>query len=625
VRRIEPYEPPEPRAHAAPSPRVASTPFRDGTTDARAQPGLSFTDRLDATARPAEYRSSLSGDAVESWVGRYGTLIAAAFVILLGVGTLVVWAVQRGLLSPQVRVALGAVATAGVASAGMHFRRKGERRYGNVLLALSLAMTAVVAWGAGPRLHIIPSTLALAVVDLVAFGIAVLASQDDSEFLFVVAIAGALSAPFVTADNSGRPDLLLAYGTVVLLGGIRGSSDPDWRRVPFLLVGGALLYELAAAGLPGVAAWYGPYLVVLFGAALALGALLLADPARKGVLARAFLAAALFGVPFGWDAMPAQPVVVVASVAVALLATTYVVLWVDQPPQQLWAASALVLPWLSLGVTEARAEGRVASSALFAAWGLVALGMWRAERWRSRNERGGVHLLLATMLVAIGTALWLFPNPLALVGGLGGVGLLASFLARDEESALPAIGPGLVLTGAAISAIDQLASLAPYRYTPFGTRASASALLAVLSLAGAAYILPNGRGSPARVFSRANWFGATVVLAFIWGRMETVHAFNRDAGTFLLTLYYAATGVAGIVVGRRTDSKAFRVAGLVIAIYAAAKAVIEATNISGLGLRVGCYAAVGVFLLGAAYLYRNAGSGGEAIATSEPATEATRI
>jgi len=131
---------------------------------ARAQSAPSRTDLLEhgsrpgSSSRPGMHRSSLSGDALESWVGRYGTLLAAAFVILLGVGTLVVWAAQRGLLSPQVRVAAGAVATACVAAAGLQFRRKGERRYGNVLLALSLAMTAVVAWGAGPKLHIGRST-----------------------------------------------------------------------------------------------------------------------------------------------------------------------------------------------------------------------------------------------------------------------------------------------------------------------------------------------------------------------------------------------------------------------------------------------------------------------------------
>ena len=125
---------------------------------------------------------------------------------------------------------------------------------------------------------------------------------------------------------------------------------------------------------------------------------------------------------------------------------------------------------------------------------------------------------------------------------------------------------------------------------------------------------------PSEVLGRPIRVGATVALAFLWGRMELVHAISHDVGTFLLTLYYAASGVAGIVAGRRMESKALRVAGLAVAIYAAAKAVIEATDISGLMLRVGCYAAVGVFLLGAAYLYRNAGGEPESVPAGEPAS-----
>jgi len=641
VRRIEPEErrapaaaapAPAAPAQAAPPQRVEPVPFRDVATSARVQSALSRTDLLESSPRPAESRprpatprSSLSGVSLESWVGRYGTLLAAASVILLGIGTLVVWAVQRGLLSPPVRVALGAVATACVAVAGLQFRRKGERRYGNVLLALSLAMTAVVAWGAGPQLHIIPSGVALAVVDLVALAIAALATLDDSEFLFAVAIGGTLFAPFITSDHTGGADLLLAYGVVVILGGIRGSNEPEWRSAPILLVVGAVLYELAAASLPGVPAWYGPYLVTLFAGVLALGALVLAAPAWRGGLARAFLFTAFLGVLFGWDAIPGKPAGITALVSVGLVATTYAALWINRPGEILWEASALVLPLLSLGVAEARAEGRAARSLLLVGWGLVALAMWRAERWRSRFERGGVHLLLGTLLVAIGTAYWFWPNPLAFVAALGALALIGTFLVRDEESALPTIGPVLVLIGVAISAIDQLASLQAYAYTPFATRASASAFVALLSVAGSAVLLLSGRGSPSRVFSRTNWVAATVGLAFIWGRMEMVHAFSRDASTFLLTLYYAATGVAGIVAGRRADNKGFRVAGLVVAIYAALKAVIEATNIDNLLLRVGCYAAVGVFLLGAAYLYRNADIGEEVSAAGDPASGATSI
>jgi uncharacterized membrane protein len=601
--RLRPTEPSMRSAEAPPTSRPA------------APSELERRSRTGSSAR----RASLSGDALESWVGRYGTLVAAACVILLGVGTLVVWAVQRGLLSPELRIAGGAATTACVAAAGWQFRRRGERRYGNVLLALALAMTDVVAWGAGPRLHIVPAGVALLVVDVVAIAIAWLATQDESEFLFGVAMAGALSAPFVTTDEAGRPDTLLAYGALVLLGGMRASRHSHWRRAMTLLIAGAALYELAAAGLPSVSSWYGPFLIPLFGAVLALGALILADPAWRGVLARAFLAAALIGVLFGWDTIPGVPALLTFGVAGALLATTYAALWVARPEQPLWAASALLLPFLSLGVALARAEGRAGVTILYLIWSFIALAMWRAERWRERADRAGAHLLLATLLAGVGVTHQLWSIPLALVGGLGLVGIGAAYLVRDEESTLPAIGLVLVLGGVVLSAMDQLRSLQPYAYTPFGSRASASALLALLSVAGASVVLDGGRGLAARLLGRPLRVGATVALAFLWGRMELVHAISRDAGTFLLTLYYAASGVAGIVAGRKVESKALRVAGLAVAIYAAAKAVIEANEIGGLALRVGCYAAVGVFLLGAGYLYRNAGTEREPDATREGA------
>ena len=106
--------------------------------------------------------------------------------------------------------------------------------------------------------------------------------------------------------------------------------------------------------------------------------------------------------------------------------------------------------------------------------------------------------------------------------------------------------------------------------------------------------------------------GAVVGFAILWGRMEMAGAFNRDLATFLLTAYYAACGVASIIVGRRMGVQRLRLAGLALATYAAVKAVVEASAIGALALRVGVYGAVGFFLLGAGYLYRERGGRREA-------------
>lgn len=550
-------------------------------------------------------RAASGGLELEAAVGRYGTLILAALVILMGVGVLIRVAVSRGLLTPEVRVAMGALAAAAVGAAGVHFHRRGEVRFGNVLLALSLAVVDLVAWGAGPQLQLVPTSVALLIVDIVAIALAALALHDGSEFLFSIAVAGALSSPFVTTDGHGSAPALLAYGALVIVGSLRAVSDPRWIRAFGVLVAGAFVYALTAAAMSTGTAWYSPFAVVLFGAACALGALSIGERAWRGSLARAFLAVGVIGVPDGWDRMVAGDWRVAAVVALVVAAVTYAALLVRRPRQPLWMASALGLPLVSLAIASAATGGREpGQGVVFAIWAAMALGAWQFERVRSERRRGGAHLMVGGVLGSIAVALLLWPMPLALVAGLAAWGVVLATLVEDETTELPLIGVAVASGGAALSALDQLASRQAYAYVPFMTRSSASALVATLGIAAAGWVLARGRGAPAQWADRAVRLGALIGFVVLWGRMEVAEAFSRDLATFLLIAYYAACGVVSIVIGRRLSIQRLRVGGLVLAIYAALKAVMHASDISGILLRVAAYGAVGVFLLGAGYGYR---------------------
>lgn len=547
----------------------------------------------------------LDGDELESLVGRYGTLLLAALVILMGVGVLIQWSVAHGLLTPEVRVGLGALAAVGVGGAGLYFHRRGEVRYGNVLLALSLAIVDLVAWGAGPRLHLIPTGVALVIVDIVALALAALALHDESEFLFCIAVAGALSSPFVTSDGGGSAPVLLSYGACVIIGALRAVREPEWSRAFAVLAGGALVYALAAGAMPMAATWYAPFVVVLFGSVCALGALLLAQSELRSNLARAFLAVALVGVPIGWDRMVAGPWQVAVAVALAVAAVTYAALGAQPSPQQrLWAPSAILLPCVSLSIAWAVTRGNAAQSAVFGVWAMFAFAAWRFERRRGEPARGAVHLMVAGLLgiAAIGVLLW--PYPLALVAGLAAWGVALSVVAREETSPLPLLAVAASLGGAAVSAFDQLASRPAYSYSPFLTRSSASAFCATLGLVLASRVLGDEEGKAKGWADRPVRLAIVIGFAILWGRMEFARAFSPDLSTFLLILYYASCGLVSIIVGRRLSLQRLRVAGLGLAIYAALKAVIQASEIGGIALRVGVYGLVGVFLLGAGYLYR---------------------
>ena len=434
-------------------------PQAAGGAPAHAGP-QSFSDRMHSGA-------AISGVELESLVGRYGTLALAALVILMAVGAVIKMAVQHGLLTPEVRVIAGVVVAMALGVAGFVFRGRGEARFGGVLLALSLAVIDLVAWGAGPRFHLVPTSVALGIVDAVAIGVAALALHDDSEFLFAVAVAGALSAPFVTSDGGGTALGLLTYGGVVLAGALRSARNAAWGRAFAVLVIGALVYELGAAALPVSHEWYGPYLVALFGGSIAGAALLFSERDWRSELPRAYLAMTVVGVLVAWDVIEHRPFPLTLGVSLGIAGVTYGALFVRQASTRLWTSSALLLPFVSLGLAYAGAgTGRVRAG-VFAAWTLFALAAWRVERAHSDDERAGAHLLAAAYLGCFAVTAWLWDTPLAFVAGLAGWGVVIAGLCAAEGSALPLVGVVLAVGGAAVSSIDQLASRSAYDYAPF--------------------------------------------------------------------------------------------------------------------------------------------------------------
>lgn len=116
--------------------------------------------------------------------------------------------------------------------------------------------------------------------------------------------------------------------------------------------------------------------------------------------------------------------------------------------------------------------------------------------------------------------------------------------------------------------------------------------------------IARGTGVAKQWADRGTRLGLLIGFVIVWGRMEVAQAFSADLSAFLLSSYYAACGVGSIVAGRRLGLRRLRIAGLGLALYAAFKALVEVTEIQSLPLRVGAYAAVGVFLLGAGWLYR---------------------
>jgi hypothetical protein len=633
------------------------------------------------------------GADVEALVGRYGTVAVAALLILTGVGAFLTWAVSTFTITPPARVAMGVVLAAAMAGAGWRLRtsaagtasahagaadqetlaagREGTRRFGDVLLALALAVTHVNAWAAGPYLGLVSPAAALAIAALASAGLAALALRAGQQSLFVVGVGGALVAPFVTGSATGRPLALFGYGWVVLAAGLLAlPSDPAvahrWRAAVQLLALGGTAYTVALlsdvlgdASPTGPAAWgaLAPWhrsLPALFALSCAAVPLLRRRrPAASPATASAETGAAVHGgLALAYCATAAAALLTLAVpasgqdlrlVGLALVATLGVyasVALLDHgdtttPARRVWIAGALVrvtavtaalaLPLALLAAALAALRDVTSGLGVTVAgtWAVVAgVAAWRrldAGRGAGRDHLASAHVAVAGLASALVPVLLLPGYDVVRVALLAAHAALAVQLVRVVRRPLTLLAPAVVGCSAAGWAAVLLTARPAYGYTPFLTPESfaAGAVTASWSVV-AARMWRDG----ATVFSRADRrlvVAVATVVALLWGRQEFADAVSPDVSTFLLIGYFAAAGIGAIALGRARAVPAARQVGLALALYAALKAFVQASELDSVGLRVGSYMLVGGFLLAVGYWYRAAGGRSAAAPPTPPA------
>jgi hypothetical protein len=365
----------------------------------------------------------------------------------------------------------------------------------------------------------------------------------------------------------------------------------------------------------------------LFALAVAWTALPLAGAMHRAEIARAALVGALVAI-FARamdDALNGSRALTVTSpaalgVALAFVgaATAFAAAWAargedDEARAFLWAT---LLPSLFLvaGLSSLPDARGVVGAAVCLGWTVLGFGAARSLDNSDHEASRRFPLVVAGWSSGAAVLLALSPRPVAAAIGLAAHGAAWAFFAARERSRLTLVPAATSVALAAWWAAVLLDQRPRYAYVPFLTTASLAALAAVLAVAalGAAV----ARGAWRHPLPLKNPRGAAVALtaavAFLWGNAELAYAFSPDLATFLLIGYYAATGVAAILVGRRRTLAGARRVGLALAVFAALKALAQASGLSSVALRVGSYLLVGLFLLGVAYLYRATGDEGHA-------------
>jgi uncharacterized membrane protein len=580
-----------------------------------------------APRRSPSFSPPKDRQSFEEVIGRYGTIVVATITVLVGVGIFLNWAIQHNLLGPTARVILGYAGALGLAYGGVRMRLRGTREFGNILLAMALGVVHLVCWSAGPLLHVLPSTVALAIGFLGSVVLAEFALRHDEEALCAIGFGGAAIAPFITSSDSGNVIALAVYGVIVVALSAASLRDRRWSSARGVtIVSFALYVVVIASANPPHTAWPGivSRLGILFPLAVLIAIIPLVHAVHRRQLIRvATGAVAVGGIVrgnHGGDLWSAALVIAATLIGIGALD----VFRPDAVERDDAGAAdplathrsalldALLLPMGLFMAAIVALPGAVSreSAIVGLVWSVLAIVM--TERSRAESE-SDMYASTATL-----TALWIVPAAIPSrydslrIAGFIVLGLaLLGLAVRIPRRPFAAGGLG-ALTIASLWGLAKLEDRPPFTYAPFATWESLVLLAAIAGWLVARRLTRRREFVPTLTAeNRALMDGfvvvATSATAFLWVRAELAGAWNVTASTALLIVYYVTTGTFMIWLGRQRAVKPLRVIGLLLALLAAGKALAEAFQVPNVAVRIAIFFAVSAFLIAVGYWYRRGG------------------
>jgi uncharacterized membrane protein len=503
------------------------------------------------------HEDAREADLVATWAARVGAL-----ALLVGAGFGYRYAVDRGLIGPGGRVALGVLAALALIVASEWTAGRGWRAFAQAAAGAGTSLLYVTTWAAFHQYGLVDANVAFVLLAATACAGVVLALRHDSEALAVLAIVGAFGNPIVVGSGSVGTMAVFGYVLVVDLSVLALANFRNWEILDwvvataswclFLFVHGPVVRQPEAA-----IAFVSTYHVIFAATAV-----------LKAIQKR------------GGSERPAAFLAVNGMIYVGAL----MALVTPQHPE--WRGAALGI----VGV------GYLALS----------LALWRG------NVRGA----LTATSAAIGTFLVVVCVPVqfelqwvpALLAAEGAAAVVVGYLVRSPSARL--LGSALML-GSVATAIVTLADGTPYEPARLFISMSSLAYVvhATALFVGAAALLRRGEGDERQAGTVLLVVANALTLVYV--SLEASAYVNRtfDVPSRYQAVQFAYTIIASlhacllVTVGVFRNSRLFRYLGIMLFGGTLIKLVASDVWLLGTGYRTLVFVGVGVLLLGCSLLY----------------------
>lgn len=186
----------------------------------------------------------------EDWLGRVGVLL-----LLLGLAFLYRYAVDRGWITPWLRIGFGALSGATLLLLGL-YRARSRPLYSQVLLGGALAVLYLTGWAAQALYGLVPWVPGMSWMATVTVLALALAERREHQVLAVIGAAGGLATPFLLESPAVGVTGLVAYSVLVLAWAGLLQLRRGWGVLLAVnLVGGMAVMGAAAVAASGVGVW----------------------------------------------------------------------------------------------------------------------------------------------------------------------------------------------------------------------------------------------------------------------------------------------------------------------------------------------------------------------------------
>jgi uncharacterized membrane protein len=190
-----------------------------------------------------------AGESWERWIGVRGAAAMGAAVLVLAGLYFFKFSIDRGWLTPTLRVLMGSLAGAGCVVASELTLRRRHVVLANWLAGAGIAILYIAFWAARSVFDLVSTEVAFALMGVTTAGCVLLSVRHGSLAIAVLGLMGGFATPVALSSGSDRP--LALFGYVLLLDGalLFLARRRRWPMLAVLSLAGTTLYQALWMGL----------------------------------------------------------------------------------------------------------------------------------------------------------------------------------------------------------------------------------------------------------------------------------------------------------------------------------------------------------------------------------------